>query len=304
MKYILIISLLVLGTWQTVHADQCAYIDQDETNNALDFLKIGTKYVVFCELCDDVDFYAQDIKTIRTLHVDKVDDKQWEISLNKSAIDLAYTFVKQEDGSFGNLSKLAECESDGVSMGFPAKKTAIKPQRISTSGASKYIPKSSERYQRYCNERFAFCLDYPRTLKKQFSQNGDGLTLNISGKPRANQANDFEVVVYGVPHGNSEVTPHTVKDTMYSAKQDIDDLTYQKKRANWFAVSGYVDSGETIVYEKTYVGRQNANTLSFRYPKKDKKLYDKVVNHMVASFKHGNLEPEAGEEPITEYNKD
>jgi hypothetical protein len=282
MKSILILVLTSLLALQTVEADQCMYIDQKESNSALEYLKIGQKYVEFCEPCGDTQFYQQEVKIIKYLKVDSVDKKQWEISLNKTSIDLAYTYVKDKGSSFKNLSKLANCESDNVSIAFPAIQTA-------TIMKSHYIPKANEKYQQYCNDRFGFCLDHPSILKKYFSENGDGITLQI-GNLSSQSNNAFKINVYGSPHGNMDIAPHTVKDIMNSAKKRVTKITFQKKKDNWFALSGYIDSGDTIFYEKTYVGKQNSNTLMIQYPKKYKKRFDNVVNRVVASFKQGDLD--------------
>ena len=282
MKSILILVLTSLLALQTVAADQCAYIDQKESNSALEYLKIGQKYVEFCEPCGDTLFYQKEVKIIKYLEVDSVGKKQWEISLNKASIDLAYTYIKDTGGSFKNLSKLANCESANVSISFPA-------TQIATITKSHYIPKTNEKYQQYCNDRFGFCLDHPSILKKYFSENGDGITLQI-GNLSSQSNNAFKINVYGSPHGNMDVAPHTVKGIMDSAKKRVTKITFQKKKDNWFALSGYIDSGDTIFYEKTYVGKQNSNTLMIQYPKKYKKRFDKVVNHVVASFKQGDLD--------------
>jgi len=282
MKSILILVLISLLALQTVEADQCEYINQKESNSALKYLKIGQKYVEFCELCGDTNFYQKEIKIIKYLKVDPVDKKQWQISLNNVSIDLAYTFIKDKGGNFKNLSKLANCESNGVSIAFPVTQAvAIKK--------SNYIPKANEKYQQYCNERFGFCLDHPSVLKLHFPENGDGVSLHISDLPNKSN-NTFEITVYGSPHGNMDVAPHTLKGIMDSAKKRVTKITFQKKKDNWFALSGYIDSGDTIFYEKTYVGKQNSNTLMIEYPKKYKKRFDKVVNRVVASFKPGDLD--------------
>jgi hypothetical protein len=284
MKKILTITLFLFGlsVLQIAHADQCAYINKKEVNKALALLKIESKYIEFCEPCGDKDFrqfQQKNLNTIDTLKVDKVDEKQWEISLNGSPIDLAYTYLKQNDQKFWNVSKLSGCESDSVTTVF---------SRDGLASNTKYIPKSPEKYSEYCNDRFGFCLDVPSILKKQLAPNGDGLSLRMSIFDDGTKP--FNILAFGNTHINIDELPHSLEEVLKSYKEDVEKITYQKKEDNWFVISGYNDSGKSIFYKKVYVGKQNLNSLSIHYPRKDKKLYDDVVNRIVGSFNSGDLD--------------
>lgn len=282
MKNILAISLFIFASLHAAHADQCAYIDKDEVNKALTFLKIGTEYVEFCEPCGDKSLYFQrkDLSVVDTISVAKVDDEQWEITINDDDIDLAYTYIKQSDNKFWNLSKLANCESDDVTKVFSSDKLT------GDDSQKKYTPKSNEKYKEYCNERFGFCLDVPNALKMQFSPSGDGVSLSMNDIDN----DGFSILSFGSPHGNIDDAPHTLDEIMESHLEYVEDVTYQKKKDNWFVISGYNDSGKSIVFKKLYVGKQNFNSLLIEYPKKDKKLYDDAVNRIVGSFSAGGLD--------------
>lgn len=119
MKAKLLLVLLVLGFAATAQADQCALTDAEPMAKVLNHIKPNSVYVEFCEPCGDKDFYSQEQKTVKSIKVELEKD-YWSLSLNNVGVDLAYTFVKTQDGSFVNLSKLADCPSSDVSVGFSA----------------------------------------------------------------------------------------------------------------------------------------------------------------------------------------
>lgn len=104
-----------------VHADQCQLIQTDQMARALDHIKPNSTYIEFCEPCGDKDFFRRKAQVVKSLAVntEKVgNDTYWALKLNGKEVDLAYTFVRKRDGSFINLSKLADCPSSDVSAGF------------------------------------------------------------------------------------------------------------------------------------------------------------------------------------------
>jgi hypothetical protein len=91
-------------------ADQCAFVSQQQANDALELVEPGA--TVVCEPCGDAP------ATVRVESVSAaaagVEDF-WEVSINAAGIDLAYTFVENGDGKYVNLSKMVDCPSEGVS---------------------------------------------------------------------------------------------------------------------------------------------------------------------------------------------
>jgi hypothetical protein len=61
-------------------------------------------------------------------------------------------------------------------------------------------------------------------------------------------------------------------------------LTYQRRKANWLAYSGYY--GDDIFYGRTHLscGDTNAHSFIIRYPRSKRALYDRVVERMSHSF--------------------
>lgn len=122
-KALLLVAILASSLTNLAWADQCALISAEQAGKALDFLKPGGTIVAFCEPCGDKDFYAKPRITINDLQA-VADKEYWSVQVNGEELDLAYTFVSNAEGSFLNVSKLANCPSDDVSVGFPAEAIA------------------------------------------------------------------------------------------------------------------------------------------------------------------------------------
>ena len=98
-------------------ADQCQSVSKEQAAQALDFLKPSGQYIEFCEPCGDKDFYKREPQIINNLQA-KADGEYWDIYLNGKNVDLAYIFVSTKNGDYLNLSKLANCPSSDVTLGF------------------------------------------------------------------------------------------------------------------------------------------------------------------------------------------
>lgn len=120
-KYLIATALLF--TTSLAQADQCAYISEQEANNALSQLKPNSTVAYFCELCGDKDFQEAEDVIVKKLSVQEVDaeNKQWEISINGKGIDLAYTYLHTGQSHYINLARLAGCEADSVTAHFEKK---------------------------------------------------------------------------------------------------------------------------------------------------------------------------------------
>ncbi|MEZ5477245.1 MAG: hypothetical protein R3E95_07105 [Thiolinea sp.] len=118
----LLCSLMLALSATAAQADQCAYLSVEQAARALNYLKPASVFVHFCEPCGDRNFWAQEQQTVEHLAVRKIADLPpqvyWEIEANGRGIDLAYTFLKLEDSSYMNLSKLAQCPSRDVTAHF------------------------------------------------------------------------------------------------------------------------------------------------------------------------------------------
>lgn len=109
------VGMLMTPVW----GDQCELISPEQAGQALAFLKPGATIVEFCEPCGDKDFYSKPQQVIKDIQA-VAEQEYWAVKVNGKGVDLAYTFVRNTEGSFLNVSKLANCPSDDVSVGFPA----------------------------------------------------------------------------------------------------------------------------------------------------------------------------------------
>ncbi|WP_298610203.1 hypothetical protein [uncultured Thiothrix sp.] len=117
-KKLILVALFSGSLTSAAWADQCALISAEQAGKALDFLKPTGTIVEFCEPCGDKDFYSKPEQTITDIQASQ-QDADWSVKVNGKELDLAYTFVRNAEGSYLNLSKLANCPSDDVSVGFP-----------------------------------------------------------------------------------------------------------------------------------------------------------------------------------------
>lgn len=106
MKSLLTGLILVLSI--TAYADQCAYISKTQAQSALKVALEAKSIATLCEPCGETAAKVLETKSIGIHNVDE--NGYWELQINGKGMDLAYTFVNGL-----NLSKLAGCESQGVS---------------------------------------------------------------------------------------------------------------------------------------------------------------------------------------------
>ena len=129
-------------------------------------------------------------------------------------------------------------------------------------------------YAMYCNVRFGFTVQYPRSCKKDPPpENGDGQIFRA--------ADGFEMVASGRWNASDD----TVASLIAIVKTDFDHITYKSIGRNRFVLSGI--KGSTIVYEKMFVGKETIYTLKITYPVTRKAKYGKIVAHISSSFKPG-----------------
>ena len=141
-------------------------------------------------------------------------------------------------------------------------------------------------YQRYCNERFGYCLEYPSSLIPQpEAHNGDGRVFN-------DKAGQERLRVYGTGDWtfNGEGTAITLgqlyrmelKGGRYPSKP-ARVVTYSVLKKDWFVLSGTV--GKEVFYLKV-VAREDAFCYaSLKYPKADSATYNPVAARLAGSFR-------------------
>lgn len=99
-------------------ADQCAYINKAQALAAVSRLNLGQTVYQFCQPCGD---RQPEPLLIKTLSMGTTGYKDfWEVQINGSGIDLAYTFVNAgiKDQKV-NLAAVAGCPALDVSTTLP-----------------------------------------------------------------------------------------------------------------------------------------------------------------------------------------
>lgn len=113
----LLVGGAAFGFAPMAHADQCAYVSIDEADKARKILESVSELIEYCELCDGD---KPKVARIQEVEVRRVEGGAGyrELYVNGAPIDLAYVFVPDGDktGQYRNLSKMAGCKSDSVSV--------------------------------------------------------------------------------------------------------------------------------------------------------------------------------------------
>ncbi len=126
-------------------------------------------------------------------------------------------------------------------------------------------------YMKYCNSRYAFCLQRPVFLHM------DEAPANNDGR-RFYDNSGFSLRAYGSYNALS----NSLREQMLEDRKDFDRVTYQVIRDGWYALSGY--QGQNILYKKTYMRGDIFYHIYIIYPSKLKNNYDNMVSHISKSF--------------------
>jgi hypothetical protein len=103
------------------HADQCAWISRQTAKEAATLILTSEKMAKLCEPCGEV---HTEIVTVHKAEARPTQDKFWEVVVDGTPVDLAYTFV-EVDGKMKNVAKLVSCPAVDVSEELPKK--ALEP---------------------------------------------------------------------------------------------------------------------------------------------------------------------------------
>lgn len=126
----------------------------------------------------------------------------------------------------------------------------------------------------YNNARYGYAITYPAAL------------LTPQGESDAGDGQIFRS-----PDGRAELRVfawHNVLneslDTVFSQALDTPGLrpTYQRKRKDWFVVSGYLEGN--VLYQKTILKNETYFTLRLLYAAGAKATYDPIVGQLVRDF--------------------
>jgi hypothetical protein len=95
-------------------ADQCSYITKEQALLAVARLNVGQTIYALCEPCGETKPQAKKITSLAAETVEYED--YWQVQVNNTGIDLAYTFVESGiNGQAVNLAGVAGCPASDVS---------------------------------------------------------------------------------------------------------------------------------------------------------------------------------------------
>jgi hypothetical protein len=131
---------------------------------------------------------------------------------------------------------------------------------------------------RYCNSRFAFCIDYPKNfIMQQAPENGDGRTFK-------SKDGLVKMLIYG--SNNSLMEKLETRFNAESTSSDTRKVTYKLFKPNFFVISGI--ENKNVFYQKVLFKNDEYKTFLITYPVSQKKTYDPITVKIAASFKHSN----------------
>ena len=110
---------ITCGLSSAALADQCAYITKEQSLAAIARLNLGNTIYQFCEPCGDIKPTPVSIQELSATSTGYED--YWEVKVNGSNIDLAYTFIDARINNRKiNLAAVVGCPASNVNVILPA----------------------------------------------------------------------------------------------------------------------------------------------------------------------------------------
>ena len=167
-----------------------------------------------------------------------------------------------------------------LACNFASKKQANK--ETTPQNESSLNEKASIKYDAYCNNRFEFCVDYPKDLllKQPESTNGDGCVFK-------NQKGETVLTVFGRINTNAEAEMISLSaqfnEDLASYNNESSRVTYQKLSKSFYVISGLKDN--KIFYQKTILNADAFNYAILEYDTVDSSIFNTVSSRIFSSFK-------------------
>lgn len=131
----------------------------------------------------------------------------------------------------------------------------------------------------YCNTRFDYCVNYPKTLIKQSeSDNRSGVEFKLKGSSAS-------IMVYGSYNvgADDNLTAKQYLKMVQRQSHTNHQITYELLKDNHYTVSGYDNQGN-IFYRHTKADDDKNATVYFIYPKSDKSKMNGIIKQMKSSL--------------------
>jgi hypothetical protein len=140
-------------------------------------------------------------------------------------------------------------------------------------------PSYAQKYEKYCNARFDYCVEYPIGFLSP-----QGEADNADGQAFLSK----DAVVSMKVWGSNNVLNESLKQRYYEDLQGGKNgklqrvITYRIIKQNYYVVSGR--EGKRIFYQKTSLANDMFKTLLFEYPVTLQKQLDPIVTRSSRSF--------------------
>lgn len=151
---------------------------------------------------------------------------------------------------------------------------------------SQPIIDNSLKFDRYCNDRYKYCIDYPTDIvyPQPESYNGDGRVFK-------NKQGDEVLTVFGrmnaSPDGGTISLEQQFDDDLHGVDEENGNkdrvITYQKLGKTFFVISGYKKG--RVFYQKTILKDDSFAYAILDYSEIEKDIFDKVSEKIFESFK-------------------
>lgn len=103
-------ALLLAAVATPAAADMCSWNAKPIADKALGYLKTGTTIQEYCKPCNDAKAKKM---VVQSTALKQMDATNYQVSVNGTAIDLAYIYVPEQAGSktYTNLGIALSCDS-------------------------------------------------------------------------------------------------------------------------------------------------------------------------------------------------
>ncbi len=137
-------------------------------------------------------------------------------------------------------------------------------------------------YSTYCNNRFGYCLNYPRSMAPQ-PESGGG-----DGRIFKDQKTGATLAVWGrnttrPDGGDYSLEEQYAGDLQQFQSQPDRKISYHMLGKDFFVISGYVAGN--VFYQKVVIRDSGFGYAYLEYPQGAKKKYDEVSVQLYKSFR-------------------
>lgn len=177
----------------------------------------------------------------------------------------------------GALLLLAACESTPPQQQTQTVVESAQPHTEPVKAAADSI-----RYDSYCNQRYHYCIDYPKDYLTPQGESGSEDGQAFKSADGANSLLAYRDL-------RDKMDPDVKFDIKTTYEEDLKDgnikeVTYKKLGKDFYVISGY-NKKDKVFYQKSMLSEGQLITCLLEYRKDDKELFNKISEHVFRSFK-------------------